>query len=86
MRAQYRDFILDDENSEEYKIMKAADKIAAYIKCVEELNAGNKEFKKAKASIGKEIAAIKDDAVRYFVDNFLPSFEKSLDELSPLAE
>ncbi|MBR1867253.1 MAG: 5'-deoxynucleotidase [Clostridia bacterium] len=86
LRAQYRDFILDDENSEEYKIMKAADKIAAYIKCVEELNAGNKEFKKAKASIGKEIAAIKDDAVRYFVDNFLPSFEKSLDELSPLAE
>ncbi len=86
LRDKYSEFIFDDEESEEHKLMKAADKISAYIKCVEEINAGNKEFKKAKASIGKEIAAIKDQAVCYFVENFLPSFEKSLDELSPLAD
>ncbi len=81
LKPYYREFILADKDSEEYKIMKAADRIAAYIKCVEEMKSGNKEFLKAKDSIGKDIRAINDKAVKYFVSKILPSFEKTLDEL-----
>ena len=81
LRGVYAKFILCETDSEEYKLMKAADKISAYIKCVEEVKSGNKEFVSAKKSIGKELAAAKDEAVRYFVDNILPSYEKTLDEL-----
>ena len=61
--------------------MKAADRISAYIKCVEEVKSGNKEFVKAKESIGKDIKSINDEAVKYFIKNILPTFEKTLDEL-----
>lgn len=81
LKPNYREFILDDKGTEEHKIMKAADRIAAYIKCAEEVKSGNKEFLKAKESIGKDIRAIDDIAVKYFIKNILPSFEKTLDEL-----
>lgn len=81
LKPLYREFILADKNTEEYKIMKAADRISAYIKCVEEVKSGNKEFVKAKESIGKDIKSINDEAVKYFIKNILPSFEKTLDEL-----
>ena len=81
LKPYYREFILADKDSEEYKIMKAADRIAAYIKCAEEVKSGNKEFLKAKDSIGKDIRTINDKAVKYFVAKILPSFEKTLDEL-----
>lgn len=81
LKPLYREFILADKNTEEYKIMKAADRISAYIKCVEEVKSGNKEFVKAKESIGNDIKSINDEAVKYFIKNILPSFEKTLDEL-----
>ena len=81
LKPLYREFILADKNTEEYKIMKAADRISAYIKCVEEVKSGNIEFVKAKESIGKDIKSINDEAVKYFIKNILPSFEKTLDEL-----
>ena len=81
LKSVYRGFILDGEDSEEYRLMKAADRICAYIKCVEEVKGGNREFVKAKTSIKKDIDAIDDQAVRYFIKNVLPSFEKTLDEL-----
>ena len=81
LKPLYREFILTDKDTEEYKIMKAADRISAYIKCVEEVKSGNKEFVKAKESIGKDIKSINDEAVKYFIKNILPSFEKTLDEL-----
>lgn len=81
LKPLYREFILADKNTEEYKIMKAADRISAHIKCVEEVKSGNKEFVKAKESIGKDIKSINDEAVKYFIKNILPSFEKTLDEL-----
>ena len=81
LKPDYRSFILADKTTEEHKIMKAADRIAAYIKCAEEVQSGNKEFLKAKKSIGADIRAIDDEAVKYFISNILPSFEKTLDEL-----
>lgn len=81
LQSCYADFILDDPNSEEHKLMKYADRICAYIKCLEELKVGNKEFLKAKEAIGKELNAVTDDAVVYFRKNVLPTFSKTLDEL-----
>lgn len=80
LRGEYRRFV-SEEDCEERRLMKAADRIAAYIKCVEEVKSGNKEFVKAKKSIKQDIFDIDDPAVKYFREEILPSYEKSLDEM-----
>ena len=55
MQDEIKPFVLADEDSVEYKLVKAADKMAAYIKCLEELRSGNGEFVKAKRSIEKDL-------------------------------
>ena len=68
-----------DEKVRRY--VKAADKLAAYIKCVEEGKAGNTEFKKA---AGQTLAALKDmnmEELDWFTERFLPAFSLTLDEL-----
>ncbi len=81
LRCDYEKYVLPDEESEEYKIMKCADKISAYIKCVEEVKSGNSEFIKAKETIYKDILKIDREEVKYFVENILPRYELTLDEL-----
>lgn len=70
-----------EEDAEYWRLVKAADRIAAYIKCVEEIKAGNAEFKKAGDSIYKTIMGICQPEVTYFMEKFLPSFHLTLDEL-----
>lgn len=72
--------IIKGEFAEE-KMVKAADKIGALIKCSEELAAGNKEFEGAYASTDKYLKDLNNPAVQYFLDNFLPYFGKTLDFL-----
>lgn len=67
---------------EEYRLVKYADKLTAYIKCVEETTNGNSEFKKAAKSIEKELRAYKSKSVDYFLDTFVPPFALTLDDLS----
>ncbi len=74
-------FMLIDTASEEYKILKAADKLAAYVKCLEEHRCGNTEFEKAQKSIEDELHSRHLPAVEYFMENFIPSFLLTLDEL-----
>lgn len=81
MGSYSRFFLKVEEDKEIWKIVKAADKISAYLKCIEEEKIGNKEFKKAKEHIYKTIIDIDLPEVRFFVDNFVPSFELSIDEL-----
>lgn len=81
LKEEYRSLILDPK-PEEHKIMKCADKLSAYVECVEELKAGNREFAKAEKSLKKELEAYSDlPECRYFIENFLPSFDLTLDEL-----
>lgn len=80
-REEYSALIEPDLDSEEYKIVKCADKLAAYLKCVEEVKAGNTEFKKAKAAILAEIKGFKRKEVEYYLKEFAPAYELSLDEL-----
>lgn len=63
------------------KIVKSADRISALIKCIEEEKAGNKEFVSAEKTIRKSIARNDLPEVAYFMENFLPAFSKTLDEL-----
>jgi len=70
-----------EEDGESWVIVKAADKISAYLKCIEELKAGNQEFAKAERSIKQEIMSMNLPEVQYFLEVFVPSFSLTLDEL-----
>ena len=83
LQKNYADLILHSEDSEspEYKIVKAADRLCAYIKCVEETAFGNYEFSKAEEEIYKTLDTHGLDELKYFMDNFLPYFKNTIDEI-----
>lgn len=73
---------LKEEPGDVHDLVKAADKLSAYIKCVEELKMGNNEFRQAAEQTLELIKASGLPEVDYFVEHFLPAFELTLDELS----
>lgn len=79
----YRD-LLDSEyqDAESAKVVKAADTLCAYIKCLEEIAAGNNEFVLAKRRLEIMLEERMTPAVQYFIDVFIPSFSLTLDEMS----
>ena len=81
LKESYREYIFPDESSEEYKIVKCADRLAALIKCLEEIKAGNTEFKKAKTTIEKELVGLGRADVDYYLKELLPAYKLTLDEL-----
>ena len=81
LQDEYSEYVMPDETSYEYKLVKYADRLSAYLKCVEEVKAGNSEFKKAKNAIGLELKNCKNKAVIYYLKEFAPAFELTLDEL-----
>ena len=81
LKPSYSDILLPDKTTEEYAISKCADKLSAYVKCLEELKSKNSEFKKAKQTIEKELKSLNRKEVDYFMEKIIPSFEKTLDEL-----
>ena len=81
LKDEYEQYIIPDENSKEYKLVKCADRLSAYLKCVEEVKSGNSEFKKAKASIGNELKNTDQVEVQYYLKHFAPAYELTLDEL-----
>ena len=66
----------------EHDVVKAADRISAYIKCLEEKRAGNREFDYAAENVRKSIDAMNLPEVKDFLNDFLPAFEMTLDELN----
>ena len=73
--------VLTDVDPEVERLVKAADKLSAYIKCVEELKAGNAEFREAAAQTRRALEDFGLPEVRYFLETFLESFSLTLDEL-----
>ena len=63
-------------------LVKAADKLSAYLKCVEEVKSGNLEFKKAKEQTYAALCRNPIPALSYFMEHFLDGFELTLDELN----
>ena len=66
----------------EHTLVKAADRISACIKCMEEQRAGNREFDYAAENIRDSIASIDLPEVKDFLTDFLPAFDMTLDELN----
>lgn len=73
---------LKQEKGYDRDVVKAADKISAYIKCLEEKRAGNREFDYAAENVKASIDAIALPEVKDFLRDFLPAFEMTLDELN----
>ena len=69
-------------SDDEAFIVKAADVICAYLKTLEELSAGNKEFGLAKKRLDKILKDYRSDEVNYFMKAYVPSFSLSLDEIT----
>ena len=85
MRASFEDiFFKSEELSYEWRLVKAADKLSALIKCMEEEKTGHREFVKAKEATGRAVEELGRELpeVKVFVEEFLPAFAKTLDELN----
>lgn len=81
-RQDYRELIELEPSSVEHEIIKAADKLSAYIKTVEELNAGNREFAMAEKALRAEVEKYRRlPEVDWFCNTYLNSFSLTLDEL-----
>ena len=84
LQGEYRSILTGNVEKELYPIVKAADKLSAYIKCIEERKAGNNEFLSAEKQTLSAIRAYGMPEADYFVENFIPAFEKTLDELGSI--
>jgi len=82
LRPSYRPLLLPDTECAEWRLVKAADKLSAYLKCLEEEGAGNREFAAAKQTIRAAIDAMDLPEARDFLDDFAPSFLLPLDALN----
>jgi 5'-deoxynucleotidase len=82
LRADYHALFFDEPADREHgELVKAADRLAAYMKCLEELAAGNHEFSKAEKALRASVDALELPEVRYFLETFVPSLRLTLDEL-----
>ena len=82
LRDDYEPWLLPDEGTDEWKLVKAADRISAYLKCIEEEGYGNAEFTAAKTSIAKSIETMGVPEAEDFLREFAPSFAQPLDALN----
>ena len=74
-------FFAEEADRESLQLVKAADKLCAYLKCLEEIGAGNQEFAKAEKALRASVEELDLPEVRYFLETFVPSFRLTLDEL-----
>lgn len=83
LREEYNPLFFRQESDEyEWKLVKAADKLSALIKCIQEEKAGNTEFSNAKISIEEAISELEVEEAEIFMKEFMPSYYKNLDELT----
>lgn len=82
LQATYHPLIFPDQSEDEVQLIKAADKISAYLKCIQELKHGNRDFQKAEKTLRRLIQRITLPEVKYFLDKFLPSYSLTIDELN----
>lgn len=81
-REDFSPVFMPAEGDEElWRLVKAADKISALIKCIEEKKAGNSEFIKAAEGIKEAVEKLNLPEAKVFVEDFLPAYEMTLDEL-----
>jgi 5'-deoxynucleotidase len=82
LKADYQAlFLAEDADRVYHDLVTAADKLCAYLKCLEEIGAGNHEFSKAEKALRASVEGLDLPEVRYFLATFVPSFRLTLDEL-----
>lgn len=81
MQEAYENILIEDD-SIEWKYVKAADKLSAYIKCIEEKNTGNTDFAKAEDTIRKALEDMQMKEIDVFIEEFLPAYVMTLDEIN----
>ena len=82
LQADYHALFLETEADRDHRdIIKAADKLSAYLKCLEELGAGNQEFSQAEKALRASVEETGLPEVQYFLKTYVPSFKLTLDEL-----
>ena len=86
LRAEFAPLISGEVERELKPLLKCADRLSAYIKCVEERKAGNLEFLSAERQTLERIKSMHLKEADYFLENFMPAFEKNLDELGTMSE
>lgn len=82
LQAVYKPYIVDAETLPEWPIVKAADTLSAYMKCVNELHAGNDEFKEAHDTILAKLESLNMPEVDMFIEEYVPALSQSLDQLN----
>lgn len=82
MSDSYEEFLNPDRDSDEYKLVKIADKLSAYLKCYEEKAAGNHEFDVSLESIKRKLEEFDNPELNYFMENLIEGFGKPLDLLN----
>ena len=80
-RDMYAPLLREEADGETHALVKAADKLSAYIKCVEELSAGNEEYRRAEKQIRAALEQNPLPEVGYFMEHFMPAFGLTLDDL-----
>lgn len=81
LRKVYEPLLLETSKEEElWAYVKAADKISAYIKCIEEINTGNLDFSKAKESSYQAILKLDLKEANYFLEEYIPAYSLTIDE------
>ncbi len=81
LRGEYDALIRpQDKDSEEMKLVKAADKLSALIKCIEETSQGNREFASARRATEEAIRGMNIPAANEFLTNYIPAYELTLDD------
>jgi 5'-deoxynucleotidase len=82
LQTDYRKVLMEELIPEDHRaLIKAADTIAAFIKCRTEVNAGNQEFSKAEEAVKTRLDNLGMPEVQYFLDTFIDSYSLTLDEL-----
>ncbi len=83
MRPQYEAlYFARAEDADAWRLVKLADKLCAYLKCLEEAKAGNREFERAEETIRRDLEGLDEPVVDAFMSTFVPSFRLTLDELN----
>ena len=84
LRPAYEELLTGETQERLHDLVKAADKLSAYVKCIEERKAGNKEFLSAEAQTRRILEESGMPELTYFLEHFIPAFEKDLDELGTI--
>ena len=86
LQGAYAPILLGELKESDRRLLKAADRISAYLKCVEERKAGSFEFLSAEKQTRRRIADMALPEADYFMERFTPAFERDLDELGMMEE